>query len=210
MTAYAHRRLSLVWMTVKLGCVGCAAFSILPSCGGQTELPTADGVAPGYCAKACSDTADCCPDGDMACPGEYPRNFVCEGGVCRAPQCEQDEHCSYLEDIAGSGTYVCRIRDGHRGCMESCTNDEDCAASGGLAGGTCSGQADDGTRICVASLGTASLGCKSDADCPTGKHCQSGTCGCANDAECKPNLDVCTKDRDFAYPPSAAPGSTKP
>lgn len=178
-------------------------FLALARCGGQTERGETTGVSPGYCAKACSVTSDCCAAQDPSCPGDYPRNFACENGLCRAPRCETDADCAELLGVSDSA--VCRERGGFRSCMRACTSDDDCAAVGGLAAGTCSGRADDGTLICAATTGGSSLGCTTDEDCPGGRHCQSGTCGCEQDEECRPGLDVCTKDRAFAYPPSAAP-----
>lgn len=182
--------------------------SLLAGCGGKTEVSsTPETIAPGYCAKACSVTADCCPAADSSCPGEYPHNYSCDNGLCRAPHCETDAHCQSLLGDAGVVNLVCRALGGHVGCIRSCSVDADCAAIGGLSGGTCSGKADDGTRICAVPAGTQTLGCKSDADCPANRHCQSGTCGCAQDSECQPQLDVCSTNHDFAYPASAAPGS---
>lgn len=182
--------------------------SLLSACGGKTEVSSSpQTVAPGYCAKACLVTADCCPTADTSCPGDYPHNYACENGLCRAPYCQTDSDCKLLLGDAGAANLVCRTLGGHVGCTLSCAADADCSSIGGLSGGTCTGKADDGTRICAIPPGTTTLGCKSDADCPAGRHCQSGTCGCEEDSECKPNLDVCTTDRAFAYPASAAPGS---
>jgi hypothetical protein len=191
-------------LPARLPIVACALLTllVLAHCGGQTEQGESKGVSPGYCAKACSVTSDCCAAEDPNCPGEYPRNFSCENGLCRAPRCETDAHCAYL--LGDTGSMICRERDGLPSCLRACAVDDDCGAEGGLAAGTCSALADDGTRVCEMTTGGLSLGCKTDEDCPVGRHCQSGTCGCEQDAECGPRLDVCTQDRAFAYPSFAA------
>jgi len=175
-----------------------------------------------FCAKACSVDADCCGEGSVDCPGPYPKNFACDGGLCRAPRCETDADC---------GTFVqkplCRVSSGLTRCFAGCDTDADCEGTGGGLGsfGTCSGTLDDGTKIC-ALVGPL---CTADSDCldPHGAHCVDGRCGCvsdadcagsgrsrcadrqctcASDAECFSGSGVCTADEAFSYPPSAAPG----
>lgn len=179
------------------------------------------GVAAGggqtYCAKACATDADCCPDGAVDCPGPYPKNFACDGGLCRAPHCVVDADCDFTPGLA------CRVLAGLASCVRACTTDADCEASGGLAGGTCTGQADDGSPLCVATIPPCTsdadclgdthcrddgrCGCRDDADCTGGlTRCADGICACASDAECGPKLDRCVSDPAFRYPPSAAPG----
>ncbi|APR75722.1 Hypothetical protein A7982_01068 [Minicystis rosea] len=174
-------------------------------------------VSQGLCAKTCATAADCCSPGAEGCPGAYPQNFACEKGLCRAPVCEQDSDCEITGLKLG-----CRAVDGKVGCVVLCEKDADCSSSspsvlGSL--GTCIGTSDDGAKICKAELPPCTsdadclgnnrcvdgiCGCATDADCPAQRHCQSGRCGCASDAECGPNLDACTTDPAFAYPPSAS------
>jgi hypothetical protein len=173
----------------------------LAGCGARDAiLETPPETLPGYCAKRCKSTLDCCPAGLPNCPGSYPENFVCEAGLCKAPQCQEDSDCA----LSGGSTLVCRSVGGHIGCVFACSTDGECSSLGTLSAG-CSRTADDGTRICGVAA-NAAVRCTSDVQCPLNRHCQSGACGCETDAECGPSLDVCTKDRDFAYPPSAAPG----
>jgi hypothetical protein len=177
----------------------------------------------GYCARSCDVTADCCPAVDAGCPGDYPKNYSCENGLCRAPVCQKDADCQPLLGRAAG----CRAVNGRVGCVILCASDGDCiigaAPDGGVTGGatfgTCVGTADDGARICGGGpprctadsdcLGKSHCadgrcGCLTDADCPTGRHCQDRACGCATDAECAPGLDRCTANPAFAYPPAPA------
>lgn len=182
---------------------------LLAGCGGRTEASEAlSSVAPGFCAKACTVTADCCPVGDASCPSaDYPHNYSCENGLCKAPVCVVDDDCQFPMMDGGVVSLVCRVVGTRRSCVRACSVDADCPPLGGLSAGVCTGKANDGTPLCALPPGAKTLGCTDDTGCPAGRHCQSGTCGCEQDSECGPKLDVCTKDRDFAYPPSAAPAS---
>lgn len=180
------------------------------TCGSTVE-------AHGYCARTCATAADCCNPGVPGCPGDYPENFACEHGLCLAPRCQKDADCNLG---MSTPTLGCRAVTGRNGCVLLCARDADCTSP---FAPTCTGQTDDGTRIC----GGEPDACKSDQDCFGGLHCQDGLCrcetdadcgdsklhcqegrcgGCRSDAECGPNLDACTDDPAFAYPPSATAG----
>jgi hypothetical protein len=164
----------------------------------------------GFCAKQCTKDADCCPEGLPDCPGPYPENFVCDGGLCKAPLCSTDADCATL----GAPGLICGGVDGFTACIQGCSSDADCS----FGHASCTGRSDEGKKICVAvpcvgdgdcvaglhCLDDGRCGCTSDAECGGGKsHCIGGTCGCGGDADCKPNLDVCLDDPAFRYPPSA-------
>jgi hypothetical protein len=172
----------------------------------------------GVCAKACTVTADCCSAGAVNCPGNYPQNYACVDGLCKAPHCAVDDDCATLAGTTGA-TLICVPNGAGSGCFMSCASDGECT----FPGSACTGTAKDGRRICaghpscktlgclgsLTCLANGLCGCIKDTDCGTsGKvHCLDHACGCAGDTDCQPTLDVCTDDPTFRYPPGATSAS---
>lgn len=195
-----------------------AAFALLAAlaaCADEAATPAPDGPADGTCAEACETDADCCTAGVPGCPGAYPLNRRCEGGLCTAPACQEDSDCAPFANACGE-------LGGVRRCAFSCVADADCSA---FPGASCSETTlDDGRRLCR--LAGERPTCESDADCLGGLHClAAGHCGCASDDECRTGhcsadgscgcsedshcaaigLDACTTEPGFEVPAGAAP-----
>ncbi len=142
---------------------------------GETSTTTG-GNGGGFCQLGCSEDADCCPMGAMDCPGEYPYNLTCNGGVCESGGCSNDEQCTFdglLPD------WKCLEAEGYNLCSLPCEADADCEA----VSLKCVGLADDGTKYCGAD---AAPPCTKDEECGGFGVCtvETGACGCSSDDEC--------------------------
>lgn len=192
------------WLVIL---VAFAAISLAVGCGAPKHA--------GYCAKECTVTADCCPVGVTNCPGDYPQNYECVDGLCKAPHCTKDADCA----LFGAG-FICTPWAIGAGCaFPACTLDSDCTSPGA----TCASTLPDGRKVCsvtvpkctpgscpgrLTCLSGGRCGCTQDSDCGTSAtvHCVGGTCGCAGDQDCGAN-GVCTDDPAFRYPSAAAAGT---
>ena len=165
----------------------------------------------GYCAEGCRVDSDCCPPNEPGCPGDYPLNYKCESGLCRAPLCGSDSDCGKLEIGSSSIPLVCRAVNGFVGCVINCSADQDCVSGGFGTQLTCSSHADDNvTRVCGLVPGTTStIDVSKLAPCQNSLHRRaSGACGCDTDQECKNLGDAkCVNDRDVVLPGLPASGT---
>ncbi|MEM6990019.1 MAG: hypothetical protein AAF721_05965 [Myxococcota bacterium] len=147
--------------------------------GDTTSGPDDGGGDAGSCALSCTTEADCCPPGAMDCPGDYPFNFSCDGGVCQAGGCADDSECA--DFIPG---WVCLVNEGQSACGIPCAGDRDCM----LGGLTCAGVDDNGVSFCAAE----DTGCRTDEDCGGSGVCDAGACVCSSDADCSGDtVDIC-------------------
>lgn len=95
---------------------------------------------------ACTTVADCCvgvPAG-VACPGAYPTNWSCTGGVCQLGQCTTDTQCSDL--FTG---FACITVGGKKRCVAECGNDSGCEVLRNMPGTVCVDSDDFGRRYCT-------------------------------------------------------------
>lgn len=86
---------------------------------------------------------------------------TCNGGVCQAPQCQNDNDCGSTA-YCSTNLKVCFKKPPCETKLELCNGIDD----------NCSGQADEGCRSC-----------RTSANCEPGQQCARGTCveGCAPD-----------------------------
>ncbi len=145
--------------------------------GGQGGQGGGGMTGPKHCVKTCTTPADCCAMGEEKCPGAYPHNHTCEGGLCGKPQCAKDEDCNFGGFLEN---FKCLTVGGEKICRQGCDADDECDASTQM---TCSGADDAGTKYCVASV---SEDCTTDAQCLGLGKCNldTNTCECADAADC--------------------------
>jgi hypothetical protein len=156
------------------------AMATIASCGArgglEGEVDASVGERAGSCAARCTTAAECCPPGDLACPGPYPRNWSCRAGFCELGGCSTHAECQ----SGGSHPELeCHPAGGRGICFDPCELDADCAAT---PGATCRGPVDDGARLC----GAFEFGCADDAECLGWGVCDvpDGICRCWTDADC--------------------------
>jgi hypothetical protein len=137
--------------------------------GSSTTGPVGDGVL--QCVETCSVPLDCCIPGEP-CPGPYPYNVDCIGGLCRQAVCVDDAECeAYL-----SGT-LCREVRGLATCVLQCADEAPCEAAGL---GTCSGTDDAGATYCLERCDAPGAFCGNQT-CDAG----TGLCTCSGDGQCQ-------------------------
>jgi hypothetical protein len=181
---------------------------------GQTCLTEEQGFPGGYCTSEDCET-DGCPDGSECF--NFPVTGQ-DGTICLL-LCDYNNECSRIE-------YDCFDVDNEQVCLpgDGAGGEQPPA---GAVGASCTDdpQCDEG--VCLNNLpsGYCSALCDSDADCPTGAHCeQIGTEGfcyddCQNQADCRTGYDcasvgltaascVESEDRVVLNPNGAQDGQT--
>ena len=137
--------------------------------GSSTTGPVGDGVL--QCVETCTVPLDCCVPGEP-CPGPYPYNVDCIGGLCRQAVCVDDAECeAYL-----TGT-LCREVRGLATCVLPCADDAPCTAA---TLGTCTGTDDAGATYCLDRCDAPGAFCGNQTcDAAT------GLCTCTGDGQCQ-------------------------
>jgi hypothetical protein len=139
----------------------------------------------GACVLGCEVPADCCPEGTIDCPGDYPNDWQCEAGSCALKGCQLADQC---QSIGNFPDHECHPIAGFGSCFDPCESDADCSM---IPGATCSGVADDDARYCL-----VDSPCLIDADCAGQGLCEveTGICGCDDDDDCSGPGLVCHVD----------------
>ncbi|AKT40349.1 hypothetical protein [Chondromyces crocatus] len=131
----------------------------------------------GRCVRGCTIPADCCVPGQPNCPSDqYPTNYTCDEGICGPPRCAVKSDCTASGQLPD---YDCLVINGLNQCAEPCVTDADCAAPL-----SCTGTADDGTKLCRAEV--PAFSCNDDAACNGYGICnEAGTaCICEDSSQC--------------------------
>jgi hypothetical protein len=129
-----------------------------------------DGIL--VCVETCEVPSECCLPG-TPCPGPYPYNFDCKGGLCTRAHCEADEDCAAI-NVGG----VCKPVHGTPSCVVPCEDDTPCAALG--IHYVCMGTTDEGARVCLEHCDQAGVFCGNQTCDP-----MSGLCVCTSDGQCQ-------------------------
>ncbi len=133
-------------MCRSLGCLSDTECATIPS-GTYVCRDLGGGLA--GCVEACSTADDC----SLGVPYADADNFACDAGVCRGLGCLSDAECAAIP----GGTYVCRdLGGGVAGCIQACSNADDCSLGVPYA--------DADNFACEAGV-CRGLGCLSDAEC---------------------------------------------
>jgi hypothetical protein len=147
------------------------------STGAGWPLPTDDDLL--QCVRTCEVPHDCCPPGSQGlCPsGTFPYNFMCIDGLCVEPPCTSDDDCV-------SEGEACVVIRGAPRCVVPCDSDDaPCIAVANEL--TCSGNADDGRRYCLAHCENPGVFCGNQScDAATGECVCTSAGQCQVDWEC--------------------------
>ncbi|MFO0568636.1 MAG: hypothetical protein U0263_23445 [Polyangiaceae bacterium] len=125
----------------------------------------------GFCSRPCGTVTDCCPAGSVDCPSnQYPNNYKCVLGACRAAECSTTQDCT-----STNPKLDCLSLSGFHACGFGCSSDTDCSPPL-----TCIGLDDNGKKYCLAK----GNGCSDDASCGGYGKCVDKVCVCYSDVDC--------------------------
>lgn len=132
----------------------------------STGAPPGDGIS--WCVETCMVPVECCLPG-TPCPGPYPNNVDCIGGLCTPAVCVDDTDCAAVDPAS-----VCRDVRGTATCIVPCTGPTDCTV------GTCDGVDDAGTAFCFERCDAPGQFCGNQT-CDVA----TGLCVCTGDGQCQ-------------------------
>jgi hypothetical protein len=107
------------------------------------------------------------------CPSpNYPTNYTCDNGSCKAPRCATQTDCS---NAGLPATYDCVAYNGIMACKQICAVDTECTTPT-----KCIDPGGGAAKYCALPPAI----CSSDTECGTGGACKGGACFCTTDAWC--------------------------